>query len=70
MKMAKNSENGFLIPVLLATLIPFINFLLVLFYLPETKPRNNQSKLIKKTESNPFKGLFKVFKDTKTNKEC
>ena len=61
----KNSENGFLIPVLLATLIPFINFLLVLFYLPETKPQNNQSKLIKKTESNPFKGLFKVFKDNK-----
>ena len=61
----KNAENGFLIPVLLATLIPFINFLLVLFYLPETKPQNNQSRLIKKTESNPFKGLFKVFKDNK-----
>ena len=61
----KNSENGYLIPVLLATLIPFINFLLVLFYLPETKPQSNKSKLIKKTESNPFKGLFKVFKDNK-----
>ncbi len=61
----KNSENGFLIPVLLATLIPFINFLLVLFYLPETKPQNNTSKLIKKTNSNPFKGLFKVFQDNK-----
>ena len=61
----KNSENGYLIPVLLATLIPFINFLLVLFYLPETKPQNNKSRLIKKTESNPFKGLFKVFKDNK-----
>ena len=61
----KNSENGYLIPVLLATLIPFINFLLVFFYLPETKPRSNKSRLIKKTESNPFKGLFKVFKDNK-----
>jgi len=61
----KNSENGYLIPVLLATLIPFINFLLVLIYLPETKPQNNQSRLLKKTKSNPFKGLFKVFKDNK-----
>ncbi len=61
----KNSENGYLIPVLLATLIPFINFLLVFFYLPETKPQSNKSRLIKKTESNPFKGLFKVFKDNK-----
>ena len=64
----KNSENGYLIPVLLATLIPFINFLLVLFYLPETKPQNNRSKSTKKTESNPFKGLFKVFKDNKIKK--
>ena len=61
----KNSENGYLIPVLLATLIPFINFLLVFFYLPETKPQNDQSRLIKRKESNPFKGLFKVFKDNK-----
>ena len=61
----KNTENGYLIPVLLATIIPFINFLLVLLYLPETKPRNNQSQLIKKTKSNPFKGLFEVFKDNK-----
>ncbi len=61
----KNSENGYLIPVLLATLIPFINFLLVFFYLPETKPQNNKSRLIKKTESNPFKGLFNVFKENK-----
>ncbi len=43
----KNSENGYLIPVLLATLIPFINFLLVLFYLPETKPQSNNSNLLK-----------------------
>ena len=61
----KNTENGYLIPVLLATIIPFINFLLVLLYLPETKPRNNQSQLIKKNKSNPFKGLFEVFKDNK-----
>ena len=59
----KNSNNGFLIPVLIATLIPFINFLLVLFYLPETKPKNDNSNLIKKTGSNPFKGIFKVFKE-------
>ena len=59
----KNSSNGFLIPVLIATFIPFINFLLVLFYLPETKPENDNSNLIKKTGSNPFKGIFKVFKE-------
>ena len=59
----KNSSNGFLIPVLIATFIPFINFLLVLFYLPETKPENDKSNLIKKTGSNPFKGIFKVFKE-------
>ena len=60
---AKNSSNGFLIPVLIATVIPFINFLLVLFYLPETKPENDNSNLFKKTGSNPFKGIFKVFKE-------
>ena len=59
----KNSSNGFFIPVLIATFIPFINFLLVLFYLPETKPENDKSNLIKKTGSNPFKGIFKVFKE-------
>jgi len=64
----KNSNNGYLIPVLLATIIPFINFLLVLFYLPETKPQNNKSKLYKKAGSNPFRGLFKVFKENKIKK--
>ena len=61
----RNSNNGFLIPVLIATIIPFINFLLVLVYLPETKPKNDNSNLIKKTESNPFKGIFKVFKENR-----
>ena len=59
----KNSSNGFLIPVLIATVIPFINFLLVFFYLPETKPEKNNSNLLEKTRSNPFKGIFKVFKE-------
>ena len=59
----KNSSNGFLIPVLIATFIPFVNFLLVLFYLPETKPKKDNYDLIKKTGSNPFKGIFKVFKE-------
>ena len=59
----RNSTNGFLIPVLIATSIPFINFLLVLFYLPETKPENDNSNSIKNNGSNPFKGIFKVFKE-------
>ena len=61
----KNANNGYLIPVLIATIIPFINFLLVLFYLPETKPRNQHEKLTNKSDSNPFKGLLKVFKENK-----
>ena len=61
----KNSNNGYLIPVLIATLIPFINFLLVLFYLPETKPTENKFNLNNKSRSNPFKGLFKVFKENR-----
>ena len=61
----KNSENGYLIPVLIATVIPFINFLLVLFYLPETKPVVKKLNLKNKSGSNPFKGLFKVFKENR-----
>ena len=61
----KNSNNGYLIPVLIATVIPFINFLLVLFYLPETKPQSIKVNLPDKSGSNPFKGIFKVFKDNK-----
>ena len=64
----KNSNNGYLIPVLIATVIPFINFLLVLFYLPETKPQSIKVNLPDKSESNPFKGIFKVFKDNKIKK--
>ena len=60
-----NSDNGYLIPVLIATAIPFINFLLVLFYLPETKPQKNRIKLSNKSKSNPFKGLFNVFKENR-----
>ena len=61
----KNSDNGYLIPVLIATIIPFINFLLVLFYLPETKPIVKNINLSKKSRPNPFNGLFKVFKENK-----
>ena len=60
-----NSNNGYLIPVLIATTIPFINLLLVIFYLPETKPENSSLNLNDKSRSNPLKGLFKVFKDNK-----
>ena len=64
----KNSDNGYLIPVLIATVIPFINFLLVLFYLPETKPTENKPKLSNKPKSNPFQGLFKVFQENRIKK--
>jgi len=63
-----NSNNGYLIPVLIATLIPFINFLLVLFYLPETKPSQNKLNLKNQTKSNPFKGIFKVFNENRIKK--
>ncbi len=59
----KDSNNGYLIPVLLAAAIPFINFILVYFYLPETKPQQNNSKLNNQSKKNPFKGLFKVFQE-------
>ncbi len=59
------SNNSYLIPVLIATIIPFINFLLVILYLPETKPSNKKLNKNKKSGSNPFKGLFKVFKENK-----
>ena len=59
------SNNSYLIPVLIATIIPFINFVLVILYLPETKPSNKQFNKNKKSGSNPFKGLFKVFKENK-----
>tara|TARA_B100000900_G_scaffold392282_2_gene387630 strand:+ start:614 stop:1876 length:1263 start_codon:yes stop_codon:yes gene_type:complete len=62
----RNSANGYLIPVVLATIIPFINFLLVFFYLPETKPQENKSKI--NSRSNPFKGIFKVFKENRIKK--
>ena len=64
----KNSDNGYLIPVLIATIIPLINFLLVLLYLPETKPEVKEINLNKKSNSNPFKGLFKVFKENRIKK--
>jgi len=59
------SNNSYLIPVLIATIIPFINFVLVIIYLPETKPSNKKLNKNKKSGSNPFKGLFKVFKENK-----
>ena len=64
----RNSDNGYLIPVLIATVIPFINFLLVLFYLPETKPVVKKLNINKKSGSNPFKGIFKVFKENRIKK--
>ena len=61
----RNSNNGYLIPVLIATIIPFINFLLVLFYLPETKPTEKKRNVTKTSKTNPFQGLFKVFKENR-----
>ena len=61
----RNSNNGYLIPVLIATIIPFINFLLVLFYLPETKPTEKKRNEKKTSKTNPFQGLFKVFKENR-----
>ncbi len=57
------STNSYLIPVLIATIIPFINFLLVFFYLPETKPREKDNTLSNQPKSNPFKGIFAPFKE-------
>ncbi len=64
---AKNTNNNFIIPVIIASIIPIINFILVFFYLPETKPQNelNKSTQILK---NPLKQLFKVFKEEKIRK--
>ena len=64
----RNSSNGYLIPVLLAAIIPFINFLLVFFYLPETKPKQNNLNTNKNSASNPFRGIFKVFKENRIKK--
>ena len=55
---AKNTNNNFIIPVLIASVIPIINFLLVFFYLPETMP-NSESNKSKTILKNPLKELFK-----------
>ena len=64
---AKNTNNNFIIPVIIASIIPIINFLLVFFYLPETKPKKglNESKQILR---NPLQKLFEVFKKEKIRK--
>ena len=64
---AKNTNNNFIIPVLIASIIPIINFILVFFYLPETKP-NKDINESKKSLKNPLKELFKVFKEEKIRK--
>ncbi len=64
---AKNTNNNFIIPVLIASIIPIINFLLVFFYLPETKPNSDSSKS-KTIFKNPLKALFTVFKEEKIKK--
>jgi len=46
---------------------PIINFLLVFFYLPETKP-NSDSNKSKPILKNPLKNLFTVFKEEKIKK--
>ena len=64
---AKNTDNNFIIPVIIASIIPIINFILVFFYLPETKPQkelNKSTRILK----NPLKQLFKVFKEEKIRK--
>ncbi len=64
---AKNTNNNFIIPVIIASIIPIINFILVFFYLPETKPQNELSKSTQILK-NPLKQLFKVFKEEKIRK--
>ena len=64
---ARNTNNNFIIPVLIASIIPIINFLLVFFYLPETKPKNEINKSIPILR-NPLKQLFIVFKEKKIRK--
>ena len=64
---ARNTNNNFIIPVLIASIIPIINFLLVFFYLPETKP-NSDSNKSKPFIKNPLKNLFTVFKEEKIKK--
>ena len=49
---------------MIASIIPIINFLLVLFYLPETKP-NKKLDSTKQSLKNPLKQLFLVFKEEK-----
>ncbi len=61
----RNSSDGYLIPVLIAAIIPIINFVLVFFYLPETKPEQRKIELSNISRSNPFKGLFKVFQENR-----
>ena len=65
---AKNTNNNFIIPVLIASIIPVINFLLVLFYLPETKPRSEFNTETNQILRNPLKQLFNVFKEDKIRK--
>ena len=64
---ARNTNNNFIIPVLIASIIPIINFLLVFLYLPETKPNSDSSKS-KTILKNPLKALFTVFKEEKIKK--
>jgi len=64
---ARNTNNNFIIPVLIASIIPIINFLLVFFYLPETKP-NSEINKSKTALKNPLKALFTVFKEEKIKK--
>ncbi len=64
---ARNTNNNFIIPVLIASIIPIINFLLVFFYLPETKPKDEINKSIPILR-NPLKQLFIVFKEKKIRK--
>ncbi len=61
---AKNTNNNFIIPVIIASIIPIINFILVLFYLPETKPQNELAKS-KQNFKSPLKQLFRVFREEK-----
>ncbi len=62
-----NTDDAIIIPVLIASIIPIINFLLVFFYLPETKP-NNEINKSKTALKNPLKALFIVFKEEKIKK--
>tara|TARA_Y100001970_G_scaffold294351_1_gene451269 strand:- start:11363 stop:12628 length:1266 start_codon:yes stop_codon:yes gene_type:complete len=65
---AKNTNNNVMVPIIIASIIPIINFILVALYLPETKPSSNSINNKEQISFNPFSQLFKVFKEKRIRK--